>query len=85
MLSAVSAYSSMRATNMESTTLYSACTSMEIMIGTLIVASSLPTGMTPILFSCCLSIRFLLLKEHVFSLPFVFTILYCKRWPCICQ
>ena len=52
MLRAVSAFSLTRATNMESTMLYSAMTSMEAIIGTLMFTSSLPTGMTPILFSC---------------------------------
>ena len=58
MLSAASAFSLMRATNIESTTLYSACTSMESIIGRLMLASSLPTGMTPILFSVFCSIFF---------------------------
>ena len=41
----------MRETNTLSTTLYMAWTSMEIIMGTAMPASSLPTGMTPILFS----------------------------------
>ena len=40
-----------RATNTLSTTLYSACTSMERIIGTDIDKISRPMGMTPILFS----------------------------------
>ena len=52
MLRAVSAFSLTRATNMESTMLYSAMTSIDAIIGTLMFTSSLPTGMTPILFSC---------------------------------
>ena len=48
---AVSASSLMRATNALSTILYSACTSMDSMIGKDIVTISLPSGMVPILFS----------------------------------
>ena len=53
---AVSASSLMRATNIESTMLYSAWISIEIIMGSDMLISSLPTGITPILFSCiCLS------------------------------
>ena len=48
---ALKAFSLSRETNTLSTMLYSACTSMEIIIGTAMPASSLPTGRTPILFS----------------------------------
>ena len=48
---ALKAFSLRRETNTLSTMLYSACTSMEIIMGTAIPASSLPTGRTPILFS----------------------------------
>ena len=41
----------MRATKMLSTTLYRAWTSMEIIMGTAMPASSGPMGITPILFS----------------------------------
>ena len=37
---------------MLSTTLYSACTSMEAIMGRAMFSSSFPSGMTPILFSC---------------------------------
>ena len=43
-----------RLTNMLSTMLYSACTSIEMMMGSDIVTTSLPTGITPILFSATL-------------------------------
>ena len=53
---AVSASSLSCATNMLSTILYKACTSIESIIGRDMVISSLGTGMTPILFSCfCIS------------------------------
>ena len=50
-LTALRAFSLMRETNTLSTTLYSAWTSMEIIMGMAMPASSLPTGRTPILFS----------------------------------
>ena len=50
-LTAFKAFSLMRETNTLSTTLYRACTSMEIIMGTAMPASRRPTGMTPILFS----------------------------------
>ena len=48
---AVNASSQIRDTKILSTILYIACTSMETIIGSAIVTSSLLTGMTPILFS----------------------------------
>ena len=48
---ALKAFSLMRETNTLSTTLYNACTSMEIIIGRDMFSTSLPTGMVPILFS----------------------------------
>ena len=48
---AVSAFSLILDTNTLSTTLYSAWTSIEIIIGTAMDSSSLLTGITPILFS----------------------------------
>ena len=48
---AVKAFSLSRETKMLSTTLYRAWTSMEIIMGTAMPASSRPTGWTPILFS----------------------------------
>ena len=48
---AVSASSQMRETKILSTMLYSACTSMEIIIGTAIDSRSLFSGIVPILFS----------------------------------
>ena len=48
---AVSASSQIRETKILSTMLYSACTSMEIIIGTAIDSSSLFSGIVPILFS----------------------------------
>ena len=52
---AVSASSPIIATNILSTTLYKACTSMDITIGRDIVINNLLIGITPILFSCCTS------------------------------
>ncbi len=49
---AVSASSLSLATNILSTILYRACTSMEIIMGKDIVISKRGTGMIPILFSC---------------------------------
>ena len=43
-------------TNTLSTTLYSACTSIEIIIGTDMFSTSLPMGITPILFCAVFSI-----------------------------
>ena len=48
---AVRAFSLSRETKMLSTMLYRACTSMEIIMGMAMPASSRPTGCTPILFS----------------------------------
>ena len=48
---AVRAFSLTRATKIESTTLYSACTSMEIIIGMLSLISSGLTSMVPMIFS----------------------------------
>ena len=53
---------------MLSTTLYSACTIMEIIMGSAMLNSSLPTGITPILFSCNTG-AFVLLSILVFYSP----------------
>ena len=68
---AVSASSLILATNILSTILYSACTSIDIIIGRAILISSLLTGIVPILFSfIVLLIKFfsliLLVKIFVF-------------------
>ena len=53
---AASALSPTCATNMLSTTLYRACTNMEIIIGKDTLINNFPTGITPILFSFLVSI-----------------------------
>ena len=53
---AVKAFSLIFATKILSTILYKACTSMDIIIGSDIDSKSLFTGITPILFSFCISI-----------------------------
>ena len=52
METAVKAFSLIMATKMESTTLYSAWIKNEIIMGTLITASSRPMGMVPSLLFC---------------------------------
>ncbi|CAK7021290.1 MAG: hypothetical protein DELT_03306 [Desulfovibrio sp.] len=56
---AAKAFSLYWPTNTLSTTLYSACTSMEIMMGSAIVTNNFLTGRTPILFSFTASIHIL--------------------------
>ena len=51
---AVRAFSLIRATKTLSTTLYRAVTSMDTIMGTDMVIMSRFTGITPILFSCCI-------------------------------
>ena len=56
---------------MLSTTLYSACTIMEIIMGSAMLNSSLPMGMTPILFSLrglfSMFVPFFLKNIHIIS------------------
>ena len=59
--------SEMRETNMLSTTLYSACTSIDRAIGSAMPSSSRPTGITPILFSFKLIVginHFLIVSQY---------------------
>ena len=55
---AASACSPICATKMLSTTLYKACTNIEIMMGSDIFTNNLPTGITPILFSFLVPSKF---------------------------